>query len=125
MGRTPVSGSVSLGIRSHNQEWVLEGGGDTRPLPLSAATRSSVVTSVRGMVPARSTGTHTPLVAAPPPSSDASYTFCERDEIEKEWERERERGYVCGEYGMGGMIGTDVDDGVCCCCVRRWVLVQG
>ena len=47
---------------------------------------ASVVTSVSGTVPARSTGTRTLLVSALPPSSGVFYERCEREQ------RERERG---------------------------------
>ncbi|KAH0828091.1 hypothetical protein J3R83DRAFT_3750 [Lanmaoa asiatica] len=42
------------------------------PPPSSGATTTSVVTSVSGTIPPRSTGTRTPPVSAPPPSSGAS-----------------------------------------------------
>ena len=88
------------------------GGGEYAPgpPPSSAATTTTTgVTSV-GTVPARSTGTRTPPVSAPPPSSVVGGVFYERGERERERDREREREreqrerereYGRGEYGMG------------------------
>ena len=73
---TPASVRVDLRIYPHDDEeeaWVLEGDEvNTHPAHrFRAATTTSVVTSVSGTVPARWTGTHTPPVPAPQPSSGA------------------------------------------------------
>ena len=70
------------------------------PPPSSAATTTTVA-SIGGTVPARSTGTRTPPMSAPPSSSGTFYERGEREQRERDREREREREYVRGEYGMG------------------------
>lgn len=81
------------------------GGGEYAPgpPPSSAATTTTTgVSNVSGTISARSTGTRTPPMSAPPPNSAPSGAFYERDQREREQrEREREREYVRGEYGMG------------------------